>query len=40
MVRAKKKKTALANMMEEMGLVGVIKMTGREEAPGLRIKGW
>ena len=39
-VRAKKKRTALVNIMEEIGLVKVIKMAGREKAPGLRVKDW
>ena len=39
-VRAKKKMAALANMMKEIGLVKIIKMTGRKKAPGLRMKDW
>ena len=30
----------LANMMKDIGSVKIIKMTGREKAPGLRIKDW
>ena len=40
MVRAKKKKTALANMVEGIGLVEIIKMTGRKKAPGPKMKDW
>jgi len=36
----KKKKTALANMTKEIGLVEMIKMTGRKKAPGPRMKDW
>ena len=39
-VRAKKKRTALANMMKEIGLIRMIKMTGRKKAPGPRMKDW
>ena len=38
--RAKKKRTVLVNIMKDMGLVKVIKMAGREGAPGLRVKDW
>ena len=38
--RARKKTTVLANMMKEIGLVEIIKMTGREKAPGLRMEDW
>ena len=38
--RAKKKRTTLVNIMEKIGLVKVIKMAGREKAPGLRVRDW
>ena len=38
--RAKKKTADLANMVEVMGLVKRIEMTGRKKAPGLRMKDW
>jgi hypothetical protein len=38
--RVMKKTAVLANMMKEFGLVKIIKMTGREKAPGLRMKDW
>jgi len=38
--RAKKKRAALVNIMEEMGFGKVIKTTGREKAPGPRVKDW
>jgi len=36
----RKKTTVLANMIKEIGLIKIIKMTGREKAPGLRMKDW
>ena len=38
--RAKKKRMALVNIMEAIGSVKVIKMAGREKAPGLRVRDW
>ena len=39
-VRTRRKTAVLANMMKEIGLVKIIKMAGREKAPGLRMKDW
>lgn len=36
--KAKKKAADLANILEEMDMVEILRMTGRKKAPGLRTK--
>ena len=38
--KAKKKTADLENILKEMNMVKIIRMTGRKKAPGLRTKDW